>query len=93
MSKKKWKRSEDKLVDVAPGGKIHRGSGSRWWNKMDGSNDEIVVENKWTEKNQYILKKDFLLKCRQQAWRSDKKFRLRVDFDGEIFVVIPLEDL
>lgn len=93
MAKKPWQKSEAKAGDVAPGAKVHRGSGCLWWNPLDASSEDCMIENKFRSGGQYILKKKYLLECRKKAWRNDKKFAMRIDFDGEVFVVIPVEDL
>jgi hypothetical protein len=62
-------------------------SGNKW-QKGDCINNDIMVECKCTEKDQYILKKEVLMKLKNQAFDVDKIPVLSLDINNECWSMI-----
>lgn len=55
----------------------------------EGVYSELVIENKFTEKSSYSLKLETLNKARREAKQHLKHPALRLDFNGEVFIIVP----
>ncbi len=85
---KDWQISEDYAVKIY-GGKLVPGSGNGDDNKLDivieeGPAAGHRIENKFTIRESYSLKKETLNKAFRQAAMTGDKYILRVDFDSNI---------
>lgn len=87
-----WEKSE--LTAGSIYGKVVPASGAC---KELGKSDIIGLgkyadwrgENKWTEKQSYSLKLQTIKKIMREAVQVGQQGFLRVDFNGEVFIVIP----
>jgi hypothetical protein len=82
--KKNFKRKSKKLEESGAkdiGGRVHAGSGNTWSNKSDFSNENYLVEDKFTEKNFFSVTLSVLTKLESQAKRVGKIPILRIVFE------------
>ena len=63
------------------GGKTHAGSGNTWSNKSDFSNQDYLIEDKFTEKKYFSISLPVLQKVEAQAKRIGKIPILRFVFE------------
>lgn len=70
------------------GGKTTSGSGNRWFAKNDVVTKEWSIENKRTDKKQYVLKVEEVLKARLNALRSGKDYVFQVEFGAVKLAVV-----
>lgn len=97
VKSKPWQDSERDAAEIFNAKRVPF-SGALVDNKLDLMIDEgilqnYLIENKFTSKESFSLKKDVLKKAFQQAAMMGKKFFLRLDFgEGFVFDVIPERD-
>lgn len=87
MSKYKWLESEE---DCAYYGKRVSMSGageSKGDYVGEGYYEDLVIENKFTEKESYSLKVTTLEKAARDGRQYGKKFALRLDFNGRVYML------
>ena len=93
--KKISKQRENKIADDI-GGQRHSFSGAMWWKKGDASDDDFLIEDKFTEDNHYSATLKVLLKIEKEALSIGKLPVLRVGFlkDGKSkdYVVLRAKD-
>ena len=77
--KKLSKQRENKIADDI-GGQRHSFSGAMWWKKGDASNDDFLIEDKFTEDDHYSATLRVLLKIEKEALSIGKLPVLRVGF-------------
>lgn len=83
---KKWEKQE-KRDNKNFGGRMTIGSGNKVI-KGDSQTNELLIECKCTEKNQYILKKEVLQKLQAQAFEIGKIPILSLDINNECWSMV-----
>jgi hypothetical protein len=81
IKRKSKKLEESGAKDI--GGKTHAGSGNTWSHKSDFSNENYLVEDKFTEKHYYTISLSTLTKLESQSKRIGKIPVLRFVFEPE----------
>ena len=85
-SKKQEERTADKYY-----GSRNIMSGAGWVRKNDVRTIDLLVENKFTDKNSYSIKSEEMVKLARTAILEDRVPVLQVDLGGRSYVVL-LED-
>ncbi len=85
-SKKQEERTADKYY-----GSRNVMSGAGWVRKNDVRTIDLLVENKFTDKNSYSIKSEEMVKLARTAILEDRVPVLQVDLGGRSYVVL-LED-
>lgn len=84
--KRNFKRKSKKLEESGArdiGGRTHPGSGNTWSKKSDFSNENYLVEDKFTEKDFFSITLSVLTKLESQAKRIGKVPVLRFVFEPD----------
>lgn len=67
-------------------------SGATFLGKLDvvsgGKFNGYLIENKYTTKKSYSLNKHYIRECERLARREGKKCFMRVDYEGQKYIVI-----
>ena len=66
-------------------------SGAGWVRKNDVRTEDLLVENKYTDKKSYSIKSEEMVKLARTAILEDRMPVLQVDLGGRSYVVL-LED-
>ncbi len=74
------------------GGRVVSGSGCGQFNKGDVRNDELLIENKRTDKQQIILKAEWLDKIRREALAEGRTPLIGLEISGREWVILPKDD-
>ena len=85
-SNKQEKRTADKY-----NGSRNVMSGAGWVRKNDVRTEDLLVENKYTDKKSYSIKSEEMVKLARTAILEDRMPVLQVDLGGRSYVVL-LED-
>ncbi len=64
------------------GGRRQPGSGSQWHSKGDAKGKRFLVENKFTDAQQYVLKVKDVLALRKKALFEGREWCMQIDIGG-----------
>lgn len=80
MHNKKISKQREKKAGKDIGGREHIASGSLWFRKGDASNEDFLIEDKFTSKNYYSVSFKVLYKLESQSLKVRKVPILRFGF-------------
>jgi len=89
---KRAERQERGLVKQF-GGRRQPGSGNQWHSQGDAKLSRFLVEAKYTDKQQYPLKRREIEALRKKALFEQREWALQVDLGDLRLVVLPLSAL
>lgn len=80
---------QEKRVARDIGGKRQAASGSRWHSKGDAKGARFLVDAKYTDAKQYVLKVKDIEKLRREAlYERRRDWCIQVDFPGGLQVAV-----
>lgn len=86
---KKKSAKQEKRTSKEFGGRIQVASGALWGAKGDVRTEEYLIENKFTDKDYYILKVATWNKIKREAIRDSlRKPLMQIDVSSEHYVVL-----
>ena len=88
-----WRKLEDKTAKEFKG-RRHAGSGNRWYNPGDVSNDKYLIENKATARESFSISVKLWEKIEREALLSRRIPLLSIELgDGkQELIVMSMED-
>lgn len=92
VSHRKVRRQEERTAKRLDG-RRKPGSGNRWYDRGDSTNERFVVDNKRTDKRQYILKAGELEALCALALAEGKEPMLQLDMAGREWALISMNTL
>lgn len=85
-------RKQEKRDARDYGGRVQAGSGCGTFKKGDVRTDDLLIENKRTDKQQMTLKAEWLDKIRNEALTEGRIPVVGIEIDGREWVLLPKDD-
>ena len=89
---KKQSLKHEKRIAKRVGGKTNAASGAFWSRKGDVRSDDLLIEHKWTGKQQTTIKSEVLKKIIREAILDGRMPVLGIHLDGENYVILTEDD-
>ena len=84
---KKISQNREKSIGKQIGGRAHIASGALWFQKGDVSNEFIIIEDKFTQKDTYSLSLDTINKIDKEGKQNNKIPIMSIGFQAHKFSV------
>lgn len=85
-------RAQEKRDALAYGGRVQAGSGCGTFKKGDVRTDDLLIENKRTDKQQMTIKAEWLDKIRNEALTEGRTPVVGIEIAGREWVLLLKED-